>query len=225
MTAPPVTATSPRAILAVDGIDGSGKSTFAHTLLTSLRGHGCEGVIVSVDDFRRPIEWSALDRPEVDVYFDSYYDLDLAERCLREFMAGAARVTIPRYDVLTERIDGTRELGFAGAHVAIVEGVFPLRIPAVAEGVVIYLEASEPEVRRRIIERDTKKRRSREETEARIDRRYFPSQERYRALFAPRDRADIVIDNEDPTAPRAVRRDLARVAEPLRGLLDRALPS
>ncbi|MBA3821637.1 MAG: AAA family ATPase, partial [Deltaproteobacteria bacterium] len=216
-----MTAPSSRAILAVDGIDGSGKSTFAHALLARLRGQGCEGVIVSVDDFRRPIDWAALDRPEVDVYFDSYYDLALAERCLREFIAGAASVTIPRYDLMTERIDGTRELGFAGAHVAIVEGVFPLRIPAVVEGVVIYLEASEAEVRRRIIARDTKKRRTREETEARIDRRYFPSQERYRALCAPRDRADVVIDNEDPTAPRAVRRELARAAEPLRSLLDR----
>lgn len=213
-----------RSLIAVDGIDGSGKSTFARTLLAELAAHGCGGVIVSVDDFRRGLDWTAIDRPEVDAYFDSYYDLELAERCLRAFVAGAPRLTIPRYDVMTERIDGTRELVFEGAEVAIVEGVFPLRIPPVAEGLLVYLEASEAEVRRRIIARDIQKRRTREETEARIDRRYFPAQERYRALFSPRDRADVVIDNEVPTAPRALRRQLGRAPEPLRTLLDRLLP-
>jgi len=213
-----------RTIIAIDGIDGSGKSTFARGLLAALAAHGHHGTIVSVDDFRRPVAWNTLDQPEVDVYYDAYYDLALAERCLRAFLAGEPRVTIPNYDLLSERIEGTRELVFEGASIALVEGVFPLRIPAVQDGLIVFLEASPTEARQRIIARDLQKRRTREETERRIERRYFPAQQRYHAACAPRERADVIIDNERPAEARAVKRELARVAGPLRGLLDRLLP-
>ena len=124
---------------------------------------------------------------------------------------------------MTERIDGTRQLDFEGAQVAIVEGVFPLRIPAVTAGVLVFLDASPEEARRRIIERDQHKGRSRAETERRIDRRYFPAQQRYHAALSPRDRADVLIDNERPTAPRVVRCDVRRAPVELRAVLERVL--
>jgi uridine kinase len=213
-----------KTIVVIDGIDGSGKSTFARNLRDDLAACGHKATIVSVDDFRRPIAWDALEIPEVDAYYNSYYDLNLAEHCLGSFLRGESHVTIPRYDLLSERIDGMLHLDFVGASLAIVEGVFPLRIPSVASSFLVFLEVSMTEARRRIITRDMKKGRTQAETERRIDRRYFPSQERYRATCAPRQRADIVIDNEMPATPRIVRRDVARANEPLRSALDRLLP-
>jgi uridine kinase len=212
-----------KSIIAVDGIDGSGKSTFARNLRDALAGEGCSAAIVSVDDFRRPTQWDALAIPEVDAYYDSYYDLELAERCLRAFLAGEARVAIPRYDSVSERIEGTRQLAFERAQVAIVEGVFPLRLPSVAAGLLVFLDTSVEEARRRIIARDRHKGRSRVETERRIDRRYFPAQQRYHAALSPRDRADVVIDNERPATRRVVRCDVGRAPAELRGVLERVL--
>jgi uridine kinase len=212
-----------KSIIGIDGIDGSGKSTFARNLRTALDAQGCGSAIVSVDDFRRPMQWDALPGPEVDAYYDGYYDLALAERCLHAFLAGEHRITIPHYDSVTERIEGTRQLDFNGAQVAIVEGVFPLRIPAVTAGLLVFLDASPAEARRRIIERDQHKGRSRVETERRIDRRYFPAQQRYHAALSPRDRADVLIDNEHPTARRVVRCDVRRAPVELRALLERVL--
>jgi uridine kinase len=214
-----------KSIIAVDGIDGSGKSTFARRLFAELNAQGCTAVIVSVDDFRRPIDWSTVEGSEADAYWERYYDLNLAESCLRSFVLGMPGLTIPRYDVTSERIEGERDLVFEGTAVAIVEGVFPLRIPSVNAGMLIYLEASETEARRRIIERDQQKQRTREAIERRIDLRYFPSQERYRTSFTPRTRADVIIDNQNPTAPRALKRDLARVPAFVRAALDRFLPA
>jgi uridine kinase len=213
-----------KSIIAIDGIDGSGKSTFARRLYADLNANGCNAVIVSVDDFRRPVDWSTVSE-EAEVYWDRYYDLQLAESCLRSFVLGMPGLTIPRYDVMSERIEGSRDLVFEGTAVAIVEGVFPLRIPSVNAGMLIYLEASEDEVRRRIIDRDRAKQRTREETERRIDRRYFPSQQRYRTAFMPRDRADVIIDNQNPMAPRVIKRDLARLPAFVRAAVDRFLPS
>lgn len=215
--------TAAKAIVTVDGIDGSGKSTFARRLLAALAADGVPGVLVSIDDFRCPVDWAA-GASEADAYYDAYYDLALCERGLAAFGAGAPRFSIPQFDPVGERRSAARDVVFEGIAVAIVEGVFPLRVSSAAGGLVIYLDASPDEARRRIVERDLAKGRSREEIERRIDQRYAPGQARYHAALDPRGRADVVVDNERPTAARALRRDLGRAAGPLRAALDRALP-
>lgn len=212
-----------RALIAIDGIDGSGKSTFARGLLAGLAARGAGGAIISVDEFRRPVDWSRA-ASEADVYYDGYYDLAHCERCLAAFVRGDAGCAIPQFDPVTERLRGERAVDFSAAAVVIVEGVFPLRLPSLAGGIVIYLDASAAEARRRIIGRDLRKGRTREEIERRIERRYAPGQARYHAAFDPRGRADIIVDNERPAAACALRRDLSRVPPELRALLDAALP-
>lgn len=211
-----------RTVITIDGIDGSGKSTFARRLLASLTAGGAPGVLVSVDDFRRPVDWSAV--AEAEHYYDHYYDLLECDRCLSAFLDGAPVASIPQFDPVSEQAIAPRSLPLSGLAVAILEGVFPLRVPATAGGLVVYLDASATEARRRIVERDRRKGRSRDEIERRIDRRYMPGQQRYHAAFDPRSRADIIIDNDRPGAARALRRDLSRAAPELRVLLDRALP-
>lgn len=215
--------TEARAIVVVDGIDGSGKSTFARGLAAALAGQGVGAALVSVDDFRRPVDWARV-ASEADAYYDGYYDLAAAGEVLAAFLAGAPAADLPRFDPVAERIAGARRLAFEGAAVAILEGVFPLRVPAAAGALAIYLDTSEALARRRIAARDRRKGRTREEIERRIERRYAPGQRRYHAELDPRGRADVVVDNEDPAAPRCLRRELARVPPALRPALDRALP-
>lgn len=207
-------------IIAIDGLDGSGKSTFARHLITTLAEAGETAVLFRVDDFRQPVVWTTPEH-EADLYYDTYYDLAQCERCLRAFVAGDDHVSIPLYDIVAEKITGTRRVDLADATVAIVEGVFPLRIPQAAAGVLIYLDASEAVIRERILSRDLQKSRTAEEIARRIDRRYVPSQHRYLREHRPRERADIVIDNEEPSTPRTVRCDLRRVPEGLHAALGR----
>jgi uridine kinase len=210
-----------KTIITVDGIDGSGKSTFARTLHAALAAAGHAPVLFRVDDFRRKVAWTTPEA-EAELYYDAYYDLARCDACLAAFVDGARSVAIPIYDVAAERVTGEQTVALAAAEVAVVEGVFPLRLPRVAAGILVYLDASEAEARRRIVARDVKKGRSIEEIHRRIDRRYFPSQGRYHRELDPRGRADIVVDNEDPRAPRVVRCDLSRVPAGLRSVLPRA---
>lgn len=207
-------------VIAVDGLDGSGKSTFARRLASVLGDAGVTAVQFHVDDFRQPVAWTTPER-EADQYYEAYYDLGHCDRCLQAFVEGAAEISIPTYDIALERVVGSRPLALADATVAIVEGVFPLRLPHVASGTLIYLDTREAELRRRIIARDLKKGRTVDEIVRRIDRRYFPSQQRYLRELASRDRANIIIDNEDPLAPRIVRRDLERVPAVVRDAIER----
>lgn len=207
-------------VIAIDGLDGSGKSTFARRLASVLAEGGTTAVQFHVDDFRQPVAWTTPER-EADQYYETYYDLDHCNRCLQAFVGGAAEISIPHYDIALERVVGSRPLALDDATVAIVEGVFPLRLPHVATGTLIYLDTRETELRRRIIARDLKKGRTVDEIVRRIDRRYFPSQQRYLRELASRDRAHVIIDNEDPLAPRMVRRDFERVPVVLRDALER----
>jgi uridine kinase len=210
-------------IITIDGIDGAGKTTFARHLCTAIERAGGRGVVISVDDFRRPVDWKHADA-EVDAYYDDYYDLAMCDATLAAFRAGARSITIPAYDAQVEQLAGYRTLVLDGTF-AIVEGVFPQRVPTTATGTVVFLDVDEGVARRRILERDQRRGRARDDIQHRIEHRYFPAQKRYWSQVNPRERADILIDNEVPQAPRVVRCDVGRVAEPLRSILERLLPA
>lgn len=201
-----------RSVIAVDGIDGSGKSMLARQLTFAAGQAGLGTVVLETDDFRRPVDWRQADRTEADIYYDEYYDLGHLDRCLRAFLEGASSVAIPVFDSRTERLEGTRTVPFTGASVAIVEGVFALRVGTVAAGApLVYLRTSFDEARRRILARDTARGRTSENVRHRIDARYFPSQERYLRDHDPLGRAHVIVDNEDFSAPRIARVEAARL--------------
>ncbi|HVV17681.1 MAG TPA: hypothetical protein VHH90_10785 [Polyangia bacterium] len=167
-------------IVAIDGVDGSGKSRLAAALAEALTAGGRPVTTVHVDDFRRPLDLTDLDpATEANLYYDSYYDFAAA---------------------------GDALVSAAQAGTAIFEGVMLLRAGLPPDSWLVVLEVSPAEARRRILARDQAKGRSPEEVSRRIDRRYFPAQARYRAAHDPVGRAHALIDNQDWDRPRLLRR-------------------
>lgn len=193
--------TGPRLVVAVDGLDGSGKSRFAASLAAALSAEGRPASLLHVDDFRRPIDFSAL-APEAEsaLYYERYFDFVAVGDALSAWAEGPA--------------DGA---------VIILEGVMLLRAALPPGTPLIVLEVSPGEARRRILARDQAKGRTPEEIAGRIDRRYFPAQARYRADCDPSALADVIIDNEDWARPRVMRRRDLRFPSPIAAALDRVL--
>lgn len=191
---------SDRHLIVVDGIDGSGKSYLTRRLLDGCVARDVRAVLQRVDDFRRPLDWEQIP-DETAAYWEQYYD----------------------FATLAAQVD--RFLAVGPADVLVIEGVFPLRVPATAAATVVYLDTSAAEARRRIIARDMPKGRPHAEVERRIDRRYVPNQQRYLREFKPRDRAHLIIDNEDPAAPRLVLDRLADRPLVVRRALAGVIPS
>jgi uridine kinase len=127
-------------------------------------------------------------------------------------------------DSRTETLAGERTIDLGRARVALVEGVFALRVPAAAAGLVIYVELDGAEARRRLIARDLARGRARAVIEHRLDARYVPAQERYAATYHPAARADVVVDSATPQVFRSTRRNLTRAPAELGAVLDRLLP-
>jgi uridine kinase len=199
-TSPPhLTAAGPRSLIAVDGLDGSGKSRFAASLAAELGAGGRPVTVLHVDDFRRPLDFSGLPAErEASLYYDRYFDFE----ALGAALAAPAR---------------------SAGELTVFEGVMLLRVALPAGTPLIVLEVSQTEARRRILARDQAKGRTPAEVAARIDRRYFPAQARYRSAFAPLARADLLIDNEDWERPRLLRRSDARLLPEMIAALDRLL--
>jgi uridine kinase len=218
-----------RSLVAIDGLDGSGKSRFAGALASACEAEGAPAVFLfRVDDFRRPLADIPAGADEAAIYYERYYDFALLDDCLRRFLGGAPGVSIPRFDPDREILEGTRELQFGGAGLALLEGVFVLRSPTVATGTLVLLEVTEEEARRRILARDTARGRSDASVEHRMNNRYFPAQRAYRAAFDPLRRADVVIDNEQWGAPRLLRpeeEEMMRVPALVGRALRRVVPS
>jgi len=175
---------------------------FASALAGALAAAGRPAAILRVDDFRRPMDWRAAP-DEADAYYDGYYDLARLDACLQSFLAGAAAARIPRFSAASERFEGEHTLDFAGAAVAVVEGVFALRVPTIAAaGGLVYLQTSFAEAERRVLARDVARGRAAADVAHRIRARYFPAQRRYLAACDPVARAGALVDNEDLAAPR-----------------------
>ena len=203
MANPPLrlSATGPRSAIAVDGLDGSGKSRFAAALAAALQALGRPATLLHVDDFRRPTDFVGLGAAEESgLYYDRYFDFAAVGRELQARARAAA--------------DGG---------VTILEGVMVLRATLPLGTPLVVLEVSADEARRRIVARNQAKGRTPAEIAGRIDRRYFPAQARYRAAFDPLGRADLVVDNEDWTRPRIVRQSDARFSAEIADALDRVL--
>jgi uridine kinase len=214
------------ALVSIDGLDGSGKSSFARALAeASAREADGPVFVFRVDDFRRPLGALPPDSDEGAAYYERYYDFALLDDCLGRFLSGAAGASIPRFDPTRELVDGEQRLEFGGARLALLEGVFPLRAPTAAAGAVVLLEVTEDEARRRILARDMGRGRPREVVEHRMNTRYFPAQRAYRAAFDPLRRADVVVDNERWDQPRVVRLARERLPRAVQRALAHVVPS
>jgi uridine kinase len=175
-------------VVLVDGIDGSGKTTFAGRLAEAMRVEGDPVALVHVDDFRRPVNW-ADPRGEAEVYWSSYFDLVALNEAVQEVAGSGATV--------------------------LLEGIFTLRLPGAGRCPLIYLESDYHGAALRIFARDTALGRTDEDVRHRIEARYFPAQRRYRAEYDPLVRASLLVDSSDPATPRLMRSHWERLPGPV----------
>ena len=189
-------------ILAIDGVDGAGKTTLADEL-AALVGPHRPVVRASEDDFHRPAaDRYALGRTSPEGFYrDSYDDPALIDRLLDPFAAGRDVVT----GVFDHRADRPRlapSQPAAPDAVLILDGIF-LHRPTLAGrwDRSIWLEVA-PDV---AIPRVARRGEGDPDAAAPSNRRYVEGQRLYLADADPWSRASWVIDNTDLDRPRIVR--------------------
>lgn len=188
--------------VAIDGPDAAGKTTLADELVAPLRALGRCVLRASIDDFHRPARARyARGRESAEGYYRDSFDLDaLREHLLDPLGPGGARRC--RRRVFDYRRDAPSEAPVEtppADAVLLLDGVF-LQCPRL-EGcfeLTLFVDVPPETALSRMVARDG----APAEPDHPRNRRYLGGQQLYLRERGPRERADVVIDNRDPAAPR-----------------------
>lgn len=195
--------------IAIDGVDGSGKTTLADELVEPVRRAGRTVIRASVDGFHnsRAVRYTrGADSPEG--YFLDSFDYAALKRELLDPLGpdGNASFRTAAFDYRVDRpVESPRQVAPRDA-VLLFDGVFLSRPELQALwDLTIWLEVPFEVTVERAVGRDSRDGGDAAVTRGKYENRYVPGQRLYLAQCRPRDRADIVVDNSVIDSPRIVR--------------------
>jgi uridine kinase len=185
----------------IDGPDASGKTFFSDGLAAALRERGRPVVRVSVDDFHhvRAVRY-ALGRDSAEGFWLHAFDYArLRIDVLDPLAPGGSRRYRPRaHDLATDAVLDPEPITAPPGAVLVVDGLFLHRDELRgAFDLTVFLDVPFAVTAQRMARRDG--------ISGPGLRRYVDAQRMYFAACAPHERATILIDNTDLSAPRIVR--------------------
>ena len=191
--------------VAVDGVDGAGKTTFADELASAVRALGRSVVRVSLDDFHnvRHVRYRQ-GRGSPDGFWQDSYDYASFQRdVLQPFgPAGSRRYRAAAHDVQTDAVLDMQQETAPPGTVLIVDGLFLHRDELVrAWDLSVFLDVPFTMTAQRMAQRDG----TDPDPGHPSMRRYVEGQRIYFRCCSPQRRATILIDNRDYDAPRVIR--------------------
>ena len=192
----------------IDGIDAAGKTTLAAELALMLKQQDRSIIQASLDDFHNPKRVRSCRgvlSPQ-GYYYDSFNYGALIDKLLSPL--GPSGDGIYQTALFDYRLDSPVDPSVCQAAadaILLFDGVF-LQRPVLERhwDFVIYVDISFDECLARAINRDTPFLGPAEAVERRYRRRYIPGQQLYLEACQPKERADVVIDNNNPADPMLV---------------------
>lgn len=193
--------------IGVDGVDGAGKSIFADELADRLRSSGREVVRVSLDGFHHPrgLRYRRGRSSPEGFWLDSYDYPRFRANVLDPFSPGGNRVFRRAIRDVASDQPVYAELETAGGDaILVVDGIFLHRDELADDwDFSVFLDVGFDETFARMARRDGFP----PDPRAPVNRRYVEGQRIYLATCDPASRADVVINNTDPLAPRLIESD------------------
>ena len=191
--------------VAIDGVDAAGKTTLARELVASLKALDRAIIRASIDGFHNPARVRhnrGATSPE-GYYYDSFDYRRLTESLLTPLGPGGSRRYVSAvFDHRTDtEVHGPTRVASVNA-ILLFDGVFLLR-PELAGywDFTIFVEAAFEATLARAERRDAIMFGGVEEVRRRYKRRYIPGQKLYINKCRPKERAKVVVDNNDPSNP------------------------
>jgi uridine kinase len=185
--------------VAIDGVDGAGKTTLADELGDLLTGRGTTVVRASIDGFHQPRErrWARGRDSPLGYYLDSY-DYPRARAELIDPLAphGSRRIRRAVHDVASDLPVCSPVETVPDGSVLVVDGIF-LHRPELADAwdLSVFVHVTTRASLERCAARDGTS------PEPEANRRYVEGQRLYLDRCRPRQLATVVIDNTDLAAP------------------------
>ncbi|MEV6711117.1 uridine kinase [Lentzea sp. NPDC051208] len=192
-----------RGLVAVDGVDGAGKTTFCDELAGVLRSAGREVVRASVDDFHHPrtIRWQRGKTSPEGFFLDSFDYPRFVDHLLTPFAEGRP-FRRASHDLETdEYVDPPAEVASPDA-LLLVDGIFLHRDEVVTHwDFSVFLDVGFAVSVARMAGRDG----SPSDPDDPRNRRYVEGQRLYLATCDPASRASLVVDHSAHRPPNRYR--------------------
>lgn len=194
-------------IIAIDGIDGSGKTHFAQNLQKHLKAQKQNIILIHIDDFHNPKKIRYQKGPDSPkgFYRDSYNYTELKKVLLDPFKYNTKNTFKTKiFDVDTNQTINQTELKIPHDCILIVEGIFLHRKELVNYwDYSIFLDINFDTALSRNISRskDINRIGTKDKIIKRYKARYVPGQQIYFKEENPIQKANIVIDNNDYYSP------------------------
>lgn len=189
-------------LVAVDGVDGAGKTTFADVLAAELRAAGVPVVRTSIDGFHRPrAERYRQGRTSPAGFFEDSFDVAAFRSAVVEPLrpGGDRRVRTAVFDHRLDRPVAVPPVEVAPGTVVLVDGIFLHRDElAEAWDLSVWLEVPFTTSFRRMAARDG----CPADPDHPDNARYRDGQLLYLARCHPRERATVVLDHDDVPSAR-----------------------
>lgn len=188
-----------RIAVAIDGVDGSGKTTFADELALILASEGRSVTRTSIDSFHNPraIRYRRGKGDPEGFFLDSYNYTDLRHFLLDPFRAGADVVDLARYDHVAD-VSVSRPTTAGPSTILLIDGIFLHRDELQRFwDFSVFLSVPFPVSYERMARRDG----SPSDPRAPQNRRYYEGQQIYLRRCQPDKHATVVIDNSVIDAP------------------------
>lgn len=190
--------------VAVDGITGAGKTTFADDLAARIRARGADCIRVSMDGFHQPrAVRHRRGRESPDGYYEDAYDYAALRRELLDPLgpAGDRRYRSRVIDLASDAALQDPPSVASERAILVVDGSFLQRPEAAGWDLTIFLAAGFATAETRGVARDAPAFGSVEAAADMFRVRYHAAQRRYLAEVDPERRAGIVVACDDPTTP------------------------
>lgn len=201
-------------IVAVSGIDASGKSTIARRSAEELNARGIGAVVISGDEWHNPPEnrFSAENSAE-HFYQNAFRFPEMFRilihplRRLRELQVTIGLTRLPQNNSVRQTYD------FRGVRVVILEGIFLLKREFLGNyDLTFWVDCSFQTALGRALQRNQEGL-SGSEIVRDYQTIYFAAQKIHFAKDAPRENADFVIENDAAASPASVRQRAERIVE------------
>jgi uridine kinase len=191
--------------VAIDGPDAAGKTTLAEELVPIIQSHNRSVIRASIDGFHNPrsLRYRRGPLSPQGFFYDSFdYPALIRDLLIPLGPNGSGQYQTAVFDF---RLDAVRQTATQHADsntILLFDGVFLLRSELISYwDFRIFVEASFAVTTARAEQRDAALFGSAEEVERRYQQRYVPGQQLYFAECRPQERAQIVINNDDPSNP------------------------
>ena len=183
-------------VIGINGIDNSGKTTFAKSFEKYLNLKGYKTQLILLDDFHNPTEVRYSGQDEIDNYYNKSFNFKMIiEKILKPIKEDKNfKIKLNLLDLQTNKFEVERVYSIDTSTIVIFEGVFLFRKELLSYfDYKIFLEIPFKESKRRAKNRDIKI--YEKEIISKYDFKYLPAQEKYLTELKPLETADLIINN------------------------------